>query len=548
MTITSIQLQTGAESAPALAGIDILPLEAGGRSPLSPIGANGGAVIPVGDASLVQLPGPGAVRVVHYRASNPTRFGFFSIHGAGEVRLLIEQPGVGPGGALNAFDPIVAVAADGLTVAVSAAHYSGGIGGLGNTWLLRAGGDPFPGGAVAVEITGSGEQDVPASSLAFLGGFLYADFDGRVGRAPIDGSAKFVAIPWPGGFPAEVVEEFAVSADASKLIVLAGANEQQVDMFAIDGAGVVSQLTHVAADIQPPGYLPADPTGPHLTLSSNGDIVAYEIEFAAGHELYLQHTTAGSAPAQVTPDVLFEHSIDNVSGILIAASFARFFADSGLNNADLYQADLGAGGTLTVGNLTATSGATTPMFPNLATINVGLSRALGDARLFVDQTSAVTRDLWFVTAAGQSQVATNLTQNPLVAFAAGSTTDAFVTAPGSAGTSLLRFADGQIGSPLAPLPPGVTVREIAIDQGATRLALIADVGADSVVLTWNGNTHIPVLAGGQTYRGARNLLFGLKGQVLFTAQTGANATSYSVALNGALTKVATTASEALWLR
>ena len=548
-SLTTIDLANGVESAPLLTGIELLAVDPGGRSIHDDVGVNGGRVVRIGDAQIVELPGPGAVRVVHYRRSNPNRFGFFSISGGGDFRLLVERVGVGPGATLNAFDAVVATSPDGETIAVSAADYSGGIDGHGDMWLLKAAGEPFPGGGFSRELTGLGEQEVPGSSLVFFAGRLYATLEDRLAWAPVDGSAGFTVVPVPGLVGGEVVEEFAVSADGTTLAFLAGPDEDTVDLFLLRNDLTIQRITQNPGEIQPPGYLPLDDTGPHLTLTDDGGMVAYDREIQGGHELYLQLTAPGSAPVHVTPNHLFEESIDNVSGVLTGSGLAMtFFADSGLDNADLYRATLQpGGGGVVLENLSQTSGAQTPFFPNLGKIAVSAGRTAGDARFVVDQNTASDYELWFA-GGGSVLVAPGLIEAPLLASEP-VTGDLVVTA--SAGTSgtIVSWSAGAPPSPLLALPAGAEVKELAVARGGKRVAVIADLTGASFVFSLDLATGaVADVAAGASFQGARDLAIGPAGHLLFTASDAQGAVSVAYwPVDGTVTITGPSPS-ARWLR
>src|SRR5690606_28602302 len=138
----------------------------------------------------------------------------------------------------------------------------------------------------------------------------------------------------------------------------------------VAGAAGIRNVTQAPSEVTPPGWLPEESAGPFLAVSDDGSVVAFLREIAGQDEVFLQATTAGSAPVHVTGDALFDTSIDSPSGLLGGglARF-RFFMDSGNQNADLYQAELLPGIGLKTENLTQTSGVSTPVYPNAATID-----------------------------------------------------------------------------------------------------------------------------------------------------------------------------------
>lgn len=554
LQVTTVHPQTGVESAPALSGLTLVDLEVAGRTALSPVGHGGGRVVAGALANAVQLPGPDATRVFQYRRTGTPTFGLFAASGAGDVTILIERAGVGPGNALSPFHPAIGVSPDGHTIAVAAADYSGGVGGLGDTWLIRVDGQPLAGAAgPVVELTGAGEQEVGGTSLLFVGPWLFAVEDVSLVRAPADGSGAFapIALGLPAGH--EVVEEVLPSPDGGALFFLAGIDEDTVDLYRYELGGAVVNVTNAPGAIQPPGYLPNALDGPHLTVSADGAIVAYDRELANGHELYLQVIEPQlGAPIHVTPDANFEHSIDNVSGLLTGSAKFRFFMDSGLNNADLYEASILPGGGLGLKNLTQTSGASTPFFPNLATLNVNAACALGDARLVVDDRTAVGAgyDLWAITDSGASGVlAASTPTPPEITSSPELPGAALALAEGPTGDRLFVMTAATLPQELLATPPSIDLSSSALSPDGLVAVAVAAVGGQSYLarIAVPSGAFLPGPA--IPFPSIDRLQFRGPGELLFTSTGAAGAETWRMDVaTGAAKPLGAPAQVAEWLR
>jgi len=463
---------------------------------------------------------------------------------------LIERNGLGPGASLSPFYPAIGVSPDGHTICVAAADYSQGIGGIGDAWLIRVDGQPLGGvGASLVELTGPGEQEVSGLSLRFVGDRLYAVEEDRLVSAPVDGSGGFVPLPvsLPGNF--EVTEEVLLSKDAASLWFLAGPDEDLVDLYRLTLPGLVlDNITQSPGEIQPPGYLPETETGPHLSLSEDGATVAYDVEIANGHELFLRPASPGGSALHVTPDPNFEHSIDNVSGLSAGGAKFRFFADSGQSNADLYEASVLPGGGLGLNNLTQTSGAATPFFPNLATIDVHETRSCGAARWIVDDRSGVGAgyDLWAVTASGMAgRVESGLASPPEFVDH-----DSMVLAMtrGPVSNRLFRLDEQAAPAELLSVPSAVSISSPALSPSGSVAALtLAALGTetpvrlDTVTGSW--------LPGSSSLANVHALSFSGNSRLLFSAASGvATGTFVMDVASGSAKEIGAPAPVAFWIR
>ena len=528
-----------------LAGLTFLPLQVSGttllnqRDPERPRLAND-----VPGLAVIELPGPKRVRVLHYRRSSGTLFGFLRLDGRGGVQVLIERLGLDAGNTTDPFETVIGVSDQGAIV-ISAPTFSHGVGGYGDCWLFPAT-QSAPGIGPAVELTGPAQLDVAGGSLTFKDGWVYAAMEDRLHRAPADGSGLFeqVVLPPSGGVSDPmVVDELALSGDGSTLVALAGADENFVDLYVIDAGGVPRNLTNAPAKIEPPGYLPDGTNGPLLVLNHDGSLVAYVIEFVQGGELFLRSTAAApSSPEHVTRDAIFDQSIDNVSGIFGSGVAFRFFADSGLDNADLYQATLESGG-LSVINLTQTSGSPGPFFPNAAQINVAAAWQVGELRLLVDDrvSEGAGYEFWIADDAATLLHVPGLEEQPVTVAAGDAQDQIWLTSLRTPSLTGLLFIDGSgalQGLPLL-LPSTIRIEEFApLSAGREAvLSLRASSGLEYLI-------RLDLLTGGleailaSPFADLSNLMLGDQNQLLFTTGTASGFTPRFVDLDSGVSVAA----------
>ena len=555
LRLVAERLSTPPSSSVTLDGLELLPIEVSGATRLHRFAAGRPRSV-ILDAGLtaIEWPGPGRVRLLHYRRAGGTIFGFIRLASGGRATVLMERAGIDAGNQTDPFDTVVGASSTG-SIVLSAPTFSHGVGGYGECWLFPATENP-PGLWTGVELTGPALLDVAGVSLTFKDEWLYAVMEDRLVRAPADGSALFATVPLPpsGGMANPlVIDELALSADGSTLAVLAGVDEDFVDLYIIDAAGTPTNLTNAPAKIEPPGYLPLETAGPFLALNEDGSWVAYVDEVPLqGGELYMQATAVPGAAEHVTSDPFFDHSIDNVSGIFGSGRSFLFFADSGLNNADLYLSTAQVGGGLLRENLTRTSASAGPFFPNAGQINVAAAWQLGEQRVIVDDRTALGAGYEFtaVTSAGSPLVAVGLDRLPAVSRSLlGDTWIASLHSP--AASALLCF-DGTSASPGLPLllPGSAVLDEISLNSSGSVAALVVStVPGQSRVVTLDLATSAVALVGGGWFSSARNLLFSGNRDLLFSAGAPAGTTSYVANLpTGALGVAGPAEPVSFWLR
>lgn len=552
LTLEAVRV-VGATSStvPVLAGCEFLALRASGQAPVHAADPTRPQAVVLGPGvPALRLPDRDGTLVLHYRRAQTT-FGFVALGAGGKAKVLLERTGLGPSKIVDPFDPIVGVSPDSDVIAVSAPEFKD-IGGYTDAWLLALIGTSLAGGVDSVELTGPGDDEVDATSLTFFRNELWCVLEDELATAPADGSAMLVPVTLPpsgGTTNIEVSEEFLVSADGSTLVLLAGVDEALADLYVADASGI-RNVTNAPSELTPPGWIPEETAGPYLAVSDDGSVVAFLRELAGEDEVFLQPTAPGSTPVQVTGDAVFDTSIDSPAGLLGDGLLRfRFFADSGNQNADLYQAELLPGNLLGTKNLTQTSGVATPIYPNAATLDVETSVSMTGGRSIVDDRTAsfAGYDLWHVDEAGNGALfAAGLGAPPVwtsglpwrfVGRLEYPTFDAIVEVDAGAAPKLL----------LAP-PPGVRFDDVRAGRGGRVVHFVADVGGLDFVGSIHRDTGALTLAPGAPYSGAAGIAFSDKGRLLFSAAAGGNTTTYAVAADGSfVAAVGVPAAVAGWL-
>ncbi len=467
---------------PAPGGFLILPIDLAGRLELHRFDPTRPRRV-LTDDGLSRILLPGGTSVFHYRRGDTT-FGFLAVGPDGLPRVLLELPGTGPAGTTDPFDPFLAASRDGTRAAIATKLPAGG-----DVWLLATSGSWLPGGAVAANLGGASPLDVDAGSIAIASGALFfTTSEQTLHRAPADGSspASPLALPASGGStPVFVESEIAVSDDGSTVALIAGASEDASDVYVVRPATAAPvNLTQSPGEYQSVDYALSKPFGPSLALGPDGASIAYQKAVGPGNELFLRSTTGGAA-VHVTPDSLFEPSIDNVVVITndalapaLRVDFAAGGGGGSLQSLDLYRADATSG--LTVVNLTGTSGSSAPPFPNSASI------AIADAFLVPDSTAkAIVSSASGAFSLFLSDVAGGTSTTALTGQAwpgtgvgpAGGRIFFEATATGGAPTiySLVTGGPPSVQA-LATAPSGIALESLAVSPAGTLLAFVASAG------------------------------------------------------------------------
>lgn len=345
---------------PGLAGVQLLPIDCVGRSPLLSLLPDSPRRFAVSGATRVRFPlqpGQPARSLYHFRrdASGTTSFGFFVVDPSG-ARIALERSGVGQNNTQNPFLSTVALETTG------GAFLAATVAADGNR-LFEVQLQP----ALVVERT-----PVGGSSPHKLGGLALTDSlgiavtEGGVLRfAPaIAGPAAAVSLP-PGTswFEGSVV----VSGDGSSAAFVAGSSPTSAHVWMVRDQGLPTCVSSSPAALSGAGYEPQSQSGPHLALSTDGSFCMWRTE-GLTREAWIGTTRAnGTGPdALVTGDPAFVDTLDNPAEFLFVSARRALFLmgeydpqTQGVENADAFQLDLrtGPSGAIysTLTNITSTS-------------------------------------------------------------------------------------------------------------------------------------------------------------------------------------------------
>jgi hypothetical protein len=342
----------------ALQGIVLLPLECVGRTRLTEL-LEGRAqrVADVPGAARLLLPGErGSLYKYRRDEAQRTVFGFFVVARDGKARSVLELDGTGTGGAMDPFPGRVAIAADGASLLVASSAAAGG-----DLWEvdLAAG--------VAINRTPDvAPQDFERSGLALLGTWGVGVASGGVFRFErvAGGRARLVGMPFPTRwYGPDVVH----SADESTVAFLAGDDVAQALVFTCKRAGGAAQASASPMRIVGAGFLPEEPAGPTLALSTDGSWVVWRAE-GTTRECFARETRAGTRPPDLhlTGSTHFDYTLNDTGVIAFfdpdsLAMLAGLHDDDGIQRAELFRLDL-APTAFVPRNLTLTSGITQPPF------------------------------------------------------------------------------------------------------------------------------------------------------------------------------------------
>jgi hypothetical protein len=350
----------GAPAAPAsLQGIRLLQLELVGRTRLTE-GLPG--------AARIAWDVPGAARLVlpfergslyKYRRALPAGgavFGYFLTTPAGDARPVFELPGTGLSGANDPLPGRIAVEGSGRSILVASSFDAGG-----DLWEI----DLFLPAAVN-RTPQLPPKNFGRSGLALLGTWGVGVSDEGVYRFDrlANAVAQPVALPSPlGWFAQDVVS----SEDGSTIAFIAGDSINMARVFTCRRAGSVRAGSDAPMRIPGAGFLPEDPSGPALALSSDGSWIAWRKE-ASSRECYARQTGAGPRPPAIhlTGSTHFDNTLNDTGVIAFFAPNSMIMAagrhaTDGIEKADVYRIDLGVNG-IVASNLTLTSAISSPPF------------------------------------------------------------------------------------------------------------------------------------------------------------------------------------------
>jgi len=162
-------------------------------------------------------------------------------------------------------------------------------------------------------------------------------------------------------------------------------------VYAFGTSGFAVRVTEVATHLSGAGFEPEVRDGPYLALSTDASLAAWRVEGPEREVFAGPVKVATPKPGKhLTGDNLFTDTLDD-SGVigflgpkLLIAMIGEGAGFQGVENADMYEFDLDAGGTpSTVVNLSATTGnTTTPFEGGILTTSGDLFRIPGYFGLF----------------------------------------------------------------------------------------------------------------------------------------------------------------------
>ena len=309
----------------------------------------------------------------------PTQGSLYRTNAAGETTLML----IAPDGGLQ---PLISVADAGGPSLLAGVHVArDGSGALVAT-DLAAGGDvyyvPIAPAGPALNLTDSlPPLQVDDDSLRLGAGVCWFLADGLIHRAPttIADGARAVAVTLsPGEF---IHGETVVAADGTAMGFVTEETGGGRHLHVVGSAGPASRLSTVAAAFDLP-QLDSD-LGPNLALSSDGSHVAWRETLLAKKELFVDQTALPGGPDQVTGDLQFTDTLDNVGILGFKGPDILIFATGeadllGIDKADIYTVNATLG-TAPV-NVSLTSGLSAPPYdvPGELTIIEMAYNATGD--------------------------------------------------------------------------------------------------------------------------------------------------------------------------
>lgn len=351
---------------PELVGIELLDVDFVGRTLLERLVPDRPRYEPFGSgASRLALPaGHGSLYGYRRVLSGADRFGLFVVTTDGDVRVLLDRPGVGVAGDDAPFSTRVACAPDGAALLVATGVQAGGDlleidVATGATIDRTAGLAPF-------EFTtdGLGLQSTWGVALTAAGAQ-------RFDRAP---GALAAPVPVAGGTPPWFGDQVVFSGDGLTAGLLAGDGPDAARVATFRALGSATFATMPPAALDGAGFLPEAIDGPWLALSDDGAWVGYrtrEPKPAGGlsREVWLAPAGAAGSSTHVTADANFVDTIDEVgllrfvpgAGLMFGAGEPNDGFPVGLDQIDLYLAPT-AGGPDAIVNLTQSSGDLSPPF------------------------------------------------------------------------------------------------------------------------------------------------------------------------------------------
>lgn len=355
---------------PGLAGIELLPLSASGRTAVDEQREDRARVhVDVAPATRVRLPaGAGSLYQFRRVDAEVVVHGLMLVDPQGVARSLFERPaagGVGP------FVPSVACAPNGALVAIATTVDAGG-----DVWQLDLATGTATNRTASLPPLVLGPNSIAlGSSLALAvspsGAWRFDPLaPGDAQPVPIEGEA----FTW---FRAEAV----ASPSSTAFAFVGGSGPQLAEVLVARASGPALSTGAPRSTVEPAGFVPDAANGPWIAVADDGATCAWRSSDGHGYsrELFLARTaaTASTASTQhVTRDELFEPYLDEVGTLVFVPGGALLFGagDPGLlgstiyGRMDLFRAQLDGSG-LALANLSGTSGDPTPPFVAYPTLD-----------------------------------------------------------------------------------------------------------------------------------------------------------------------------------
>jgi hypothetical protein len=348
------------ERPPALQGIELLPVDCTGRTQLTALRTDlPQRLSDVPGAARIVLPNDQGSLYKFRRAQGgaSAAFGLFVVEPRGAARTVLELNGTGPAGNSDPIPEKLALAPDGTALLVATTEAAGG-----DLWEVDLRNGASINRTAHTDALGFGR-----GGLCLLRGWGVGVAEQgvyRFERVPT-ARAKEVDLPVPTRwFGPDVV----ASADESTVAFLAGDDSSHALVFVCQRAGDASQASERAMRIPGAGFLPEDPSGPALALSTDGSWVAWRAEDSS-RECFTHPTRPGSRgpDTHVTGPANFDNTLNDTGVIAFFDPDSAVLVtgrrdSSGISRGDVFRFDLGAQGSLSVSNLSRTSGISQPPF------------------------------------------------------------------------------------------------------------------------------------------------------------------------------------------
>jgi hypothetical protein len=477
-----------------LRGITLLPLDFVGRTRLTELLEDQPRLredVPF--ATRLLLPGERGSLYKYRRATTGGGlvFGYFLVRPVGIASSLFELGGTGVAGDGDPFPDNVAFAADGRAFLVASSREAGG-----DLWEI----DLL--GTATNRTPELAAHDFTRNGLALLGSWglgVAADGVHRFDRV-LGGKATPVDLPIaPSWFGPDVVR----SADQSTVAFLAGADPTRALVLISRRFGGAVVASDRAMSIPDAGFLPDDPSGPALALSTDGSWVAWRAE-GISREVFVRETRPSPrAPSQhVTGSTHFGYTLNDTGVISFFDRDSAVLAagrdlSAGIDRGDLFRIDLSLTG-ITVTNLSKTSGITQPPY-DYGTISTddGLFQVPGPSPAFVLRDRAGTGRLLWVDVAGSEVALLDRVQSLDTLDVTGTYLVASVTRPpgvdhpATESLNLVQIPSGGLGATILRLPDGCHLSRTVGSRSRNVFAAVMGFPAGERL----GRVHVPSPSG-----------------------------------------------------